>query len=46
MPIDILAGSPDLRAQIDGGIAAREIARSWQPAVDQFSKTRERYLIY
>jgi uncharacterized protein YbbC (DUF1343 family) len=46
MPIDILAGSPDLRGQIDGGIAAREIARSWEPSVEAFLKTRERYLLY
>ena len=44
MPIDILAGSSELREQIDGGVGAREIARSWEPSVGAFSKTRERYL--
>jgi uncharacterized protein YbbC (DUF1343 family) len=46
MPIDILAGSPELREQIESGISARNIARSWKPFVDAFNKTRERFLIY
>src|SRR5262252_4479644 len=46
MPIDILAGSSQLREQIEGGIEAREIASSWVPAVDAFVKIRERYLLY
>ena len=46
MPIDILAGSSDLREQIEGGIDARAIASSWVPAVDAFVKIRERYLLY
>jgi uncharacterized protein YbbC (DUF1343 family) len=46
MPIDILAGSSDLREQIEAGVTFGEIARSWTPAVESFSKTRERFLIY
>jgi uncharacterized protein YbbC (DUF1343 family) len=46
MPIDILAGSSELREQIDGGVGAREIARSWEPPVGEFLKTRARFLIY
>jgi len=46
MPIDILAGSSELREQIDGGVSAREIARSWEPSVGVFGKTRERFLLY
>jgi uncharacterized protein YbbC (DUF1343 family) len=46
MPIDCLAGSSELREQIDGGMSAREIARSWEPAVGAFTKLRERYLLY
>jgi uncharacterized protein YbbC (DUF1343 family) len=46
MPIDILAGSSELREQIEGGVSARDIARSWEPAVDAFKKTRDRFLIY
>ena len=45
MPIDILAGSSELREQIDGGVSAREIARSWEPSVGVFAKTRERFLL-
>ena len=46
MPIDCLAGSSALREQIDGGVPASEIARSWQPAVDEFLAIRERFLMY
>ena len=46
MPIDILAGSSALREQIEGGVSAGEIAHSWRPAVDRFSRVRQRYLLY
>jgi len=46
MPIDILAGSPELRGLIEAGVSAREIARSWTASVDAFMPTRERYLLY
>jgi uncharacterized protein YbbC (DUF1343 family) len=46
MPIDILAGSPELRHQIESGVAPADIARSWQPSVDAFAKARARCLIY
>ena len=46
MPIDCLAGSSELREQIEAGLAAREIARSWEPGVDRFMKIRERFLLY
>jgi uncharacterized protein YbbC (DUF1343 family) len=46
MPIDVLAGSPELREQIEAGVSSSDIARSWKAPVDVFSKTRERYLIY
>jgi len=46
MPIDILAGSSALREQIEGGVGADEIARSWQPAVEAFLRVRERFLLY
>jgi len=45
-PIDILAGSADLRKQLDAGVSAREIARSWEKPVDAFLKIRERFLLY
>jgi len=46
MPIDILAGSSELREQIEAGVNARDIARSWTASVDGFLRTRERYLLY
>jgi uncharacterized protein YbbC (DUF1343 family) len=46
LPIDILAGSSELREQIEGGVPAREIARSWTDSVAAFMKTRERFLLY
>ena len=46
MPIDILAGSSELREQIEAGMSARDIARSWTAPVDAFVRTRERYLLY
>jgi uncharacterized protein YbbC (DUF1343 family) len=46
LPIDILAGSSELREQIDAEIPAREIARSWEKGVGEFDKTRPRFLLY
>jgi uncharacterized protein YbbC (DUF1343 family) len=46
MPIDILAGSSELREQIESGASAHDIARSWTTPVGAFVKTRERYLLY
>jgi len=45
-PIDILAGSSELREQIERAVPAREIARSWEPAVEAFGRLRARYLLY
>jgi len=45
-PFDVLAGSSELREQIESGVPAREIARSWRPSVDAFMKVRERFLLY
>ena len=46
MPIDILAGSSELREQVEGGVSARDIARSWETSVAAFAETRERFLLY
>ena len=46
LPIDILAGSSELREQIEDGVPVREIAQSWTASVGAFQKTRERFLIY
>ena len=46
LPFDILAGSSELREQIEAGVSIREIARSWEPGVDEFLKIRQRFLLY
>ena len=46
LPIDILAGSSDVREQIERGTPAIEIARSWEAGVQPFLKIRERFLMY
>jgi uncharacterized protein YbbC (DUF1343 family) len=46
LPFDILAGSSDLREQIERGTPAHEIARSWESAIQAFSRIRERFLMY
>ena len=46
LPIDILAGSSDVREQIERGTAAAEIAQSWEAGVQAFVKIRERFLMY
>jgi len=46
MPIDILAGSSELREQIESGMSARDIAHSWTTSVNAFMRTRERFLLY
>ena len=45
-PIDILAGSADLREQIDAGVPAQEIARTWETGVARFMNVREQFLTY
>jgi uncharacterized protein YbbC (DUF1343 family) len=46
MPIDVLAGSTELREQIEAGVPAAKIAESWRPATEAFLKLRERFLLY
>jgi uncharacterized protein YbbC (DUF1343 family) len=46
MPIDILAGSPQLREQIEQQVPLEEIAASWRPGVAEFEETRQAYLLY
>jgi len=45
-PFDVLAGSSELREQIESGVTAHQIARSWEDPVRAFMKTRERCLLY
>ena len=41
-----LAGNGELRKQIEAGMTEEEIRATWQPALDEFKKIREKYLIY
>jgi len=43
---DKLAGNSTLRWQIINGRTEEEIRTSWQPALENFKKTRNKYLIY
>ncbi len=45
-PIDILAGSPALRVQIDAGVPAAEIAAGWEADVTAFTAVRSNFLLY
>jgi uncharacterized protein YbbC (DUF1343 family) len=46
MPIDILAGSPALREQIEEQTPLEEIVASWRPGVAEFAEIRRNYLLY
>ena len=46
MPIDILAGSPELRKQIERQVPLEEIAQSWRPGVAEFAEAIRPYLLY
>jgi uncharacterized protein YbbC (DUF1343 family) len=46
LPFDILAGSAELREQIEAGTSPEQIARSWEPAVAQFEELRRKFLLY
>jgi uncharacterized protein YbbC (DUF1343 family) len=46
MPIDILAGSPTLREQIEEQVPIEAIAESWLPGVRAFEEARKPYLLY
>ena len=41
-----LAGTDELRKQIEAGMKAEEIRESWQEGLDAFKKIRVQYLIY
>ncbi|MBR1851425.1 MAG: DUF1343 domain-containing protein [Bacteroidales bacterium] len=43
---DRLAGTTELRRQIEAGMSEDEIRATWQPALDHFGTIRKRYLIY
>lgn len=43
---DLLAGTKDLRYQIVRGLSEDEIRESWQPALKEYKKMRNKYLLY
>ena len=46
MPIDILAGSPTLRQQIESQMPLQDIVASWRAGVAEFQEIRRNYLLY
>jgi uncharacterized protein YbbC (DUF1343 family) len=46
MPIDILAGSPLLRRQIEAQVPLAEIIESWDEGEAEFQEIRQAYLLY
>jgi Uncharacterized protein conserved in bacteria len=46
LPIDILAGTDELRSQIERGASLQAIARSWQEKLEAFREVRKPYLLY
>jgi uncharacterized protein YbbC (DUF1343 family) len=45
-PIDVLAGTPEFRAQIEAGVPPFEMAESWEADLDAFLKVRKKFLLY
>jgi uncharacterized protein YbbC (DUF1343 family) len=43
---DVLAGGPVLREQICKGMTSTQIRDSWKPALDNFRKIRQKYILY
>ena len=41
-----LAGTDELRSQIEAGLTADQIRASWQPGLAAFNRTRVKYLLY
>ncbi len=46
LPFDILAGSSELRTQVESGVPVDAISESWMPALERFRATRKPYLLY
>lgn len=43
---DVLAGGPVLRQQIQDGMTAKEIRKSWKDGLSRFAMVRKKYLLY
>jgi uncharacterized protein YbbC (DUF1343 family) len=45
-PFDVIAGTTQMRAQIERGDSLASIVESWQPALEEFKLVRREYLLY
>ena len=45
-PFDVIAGTTEMRAQIERGESLDSIVESWQPALDEFKRVRREHLLY
>ena len=45
-PFDVIAGTTKIREFFEQGKTIKEINNSWQADLQEFSKTREKYLLY
>ena len=43
---ELLAGTPELRRQIEQGLSEEEIRASWQPGLKAYKAIREKHLLY
>jgi len=41
-----LAGTSQLRSQIEAGASTAEIRKSWEPALSNYKEMRKKYLLY
>jgi uncharacterized protein YbbC (DUF1343 family) len=41
-----LAGTTELRKQIEAGTSEEEIRKSWEPALSRYKVMRKKYLLY
>lgn len=46
LPIDILAGGPQMRETIDAGLSLKSLFQTWQADEKTFRKLRKTYLLY
>ena len=46
LPFDILAGSSELRNQVESGVPVATISESWMPALERFRAARKPFLLY
>lgn len=45
-PFDVIAGTSKIREVVEAGGSLQDIRSAWQPDLESFMKTRERYLLY